>query len=154
MSCAQRCPAPRRPAGSNSWDRPEELGPGLRWSGRCPGQKGETTLVRLGPRPCTSKPGPRRQGEPPRCQRKISSSSCLTLSVSAACGPQTSGVRGTLSWLPSHTLYLSHPTPRLCPDCLRHHFLLLYALLPLHGLLLLSTQRTPRRFRWTRSSSP
>lgn len=48
VSCAQGCPAPRRPAGSNNWDRPGDLGPGLRWSGRCPGLKGETTLVRLG----------------------------------------------------------------------------------------------------------
>lgn len=46
------------------------------------------------------------------------------------------------------------PIPRLCPDCLRHHFFLLHALLPPNGLLLLPAQRTFGRFRWTRCSSP
>lgn len=48
---------------------------------------------------------------------------------------------------------VSRLIPRLCPDCLRHHFFLLHALLPPHGLLLLPAQRTSGRFRWTRRSN-
>lgn len=51
-------------------------------------------------------------------------------------------------------LCLPPSIPRLCPDCLRHRFFLLHALLPPHGLLLLLAQRTSGRFRWTRCSSP